>query len=172
MDKNTKIVIIASIVIVASIGYSVFSAVSLGELEVKWNERGSFDYMTMLNGGVIEVCNPSDIQLGFNSLGIVALYQENEVGRFDTEGAVVQPNSAIEILGKGETTSLAGQIMSMYLDTEISGTEVIRIDSEDMSIVTSIDTVLLGVIPYSVSSTYTGQEFYKIMNGQTEEYSC
>ena len=170
MDKHAGIVIIASIVIVASLGYSAFNAVTLEKLEFEWNDRGSFDYLTMLNGGVIKVCNTSFVPLKFNGLTITTLYKEDEMGRFTVHGATVQPNSSIELAGEGQTTSLAGQILSMYIDTEVSGTELIRVDSEDMKIITSIDTVLLGVIPYAVTSTYTGEEFFDIMNGQ--KYSC
>ena len=166
MDKHAGIIILSSIIIAISLGYTAINAVTLDELELEWNDRGSFDYLTMLNGGVIKVCNTSFIPLKFNELNIEAFYQKDEIGTFSVQGTTVQPNSMIELSGKGKMTSLAGQIISMYLDTEISGKEVMRIDSDAMKVVTSIDTVLLGIIPYSVINTYTGQEFFEIMNGQ------
>lgn len=172
MNRHSGIVIAASIVIGASVGYSAFNAATLEELEFKWNDRGSFDYLTMLNGGVIEVCNSSWVPLRFTGLTAEMFYQGEEVGRFGVRGATVQPNSAIELPGEGEMTSFAGQIISMYLDTEISGTEIARMDSDAMRVVTSVDAVFWGIIPYSVTDTYTGEEFFKIMNGQSSEYGC
>ena len=177
MDKHFGIIVIASIVIASSLGYTAFNAVTLEKLELKWNDRGSFDYLTMLNGGILEVCNTSFIPLKFDGLSIEVFYREDQVGVFSvpdtsatatTTATIVQPNTTIEVSGKGKMTSLAGQIVSMYLDTEISGRDLARVDSDEMTVITSIDTTLLGVIPYSVTKQYTGQEFFEIMNGQND----
>ena len=172
MNKHSAIVILASIVIVASIGYSMFNVTTLDKLQFKWNERSSFDYLTMLNGGVVEVCNTSLIPLKFNGLNFVTFYEDQEVGRFFVEGSTIQPNSKSELKGKGEMTSLAGQMVSMYMDSEYLGGDFARIDSSSMVVFTVVDTTVLGVIPYSVTNQYSGEEFFHIMNGNTGDYSC
>lgn len=172
MDKHAGIVIVASIVIIASVGYSAFNVITLDQIQIKWNDRGSFDFMTMLNGGVIQVCNSSFIPLSFNGISIISFWDGEEVGRFVAKGATVQPNSMIEVKGEGDMTSLAAGIFSMYIDTEMSGNDIARIDSNSMVVLTSIDTSILGIIPFSVTSQYSGQEFFEIMNGKSGDYSC
>lgn len=172
MNKHTAIIIVASVVIVTTVGYSVFSAMTLDQLQLTWHQSGSFDYLTMLNGGQLKVCNPSFIPLQFHGLTIRTVYDGSEVGRFYTSGAIIEPDSAVKLAGTGESTGLTGQMISMYLDTEISGTDIMRVNSDAMQVVTSIDTALIGVIPYSVSDVYTGKEFFTMMNGYSGNYDC
>ena len=172
MDRHAGIVAVASVVIAASVGYSAFSVLTLDELQIKWNDRGSFDFMTMLNGGVIEVCSSSSIPLRFSGITIETFYNGEAVGRFVTGGATVQPGSAQELDGRGEMTSMAGSIFSMFVDTEMSGTDIARIDADAMTVRTGIDAVVLGLIPYTVSKEYAGQEFFDAMNGGAEGYGC
>ncbi len=172
LDKHSGIVIVAAAVIIASVGYSVFNAMTLDQIQIKWNERGSFNFLTMLNGGVIEVCNSSLIPLSFNGISIVTFWDGEMIGRFATGAATVQPDSVIEITGDGEMTGLAASIFSMYVDAEISGDDFARMDTDAITVMTSMDTMVLGIIPFSITEWYSGQEFFEIMGGMSEDYSC
>ena len=172
MNGNVVIVVIASVIIVASVGYSIFNIVTLDQIQIKWNDRGSFDFMTMLNGGVVEVCNSSSIPLSFNGITIATFWEGEEIGRFATNGATVQPNSSTEINGKGYMTSLAANMFSMYIDAEMTSGDFARIDPSSMTVMASVDTTILGVIPFSVTEEYSGQEFFEIMNDVSGNYDC
>jgi len=172
LDRHAGIVILASIVIAASVGYSSFSAVTLDQIQIKWNDRGSFGFITMLNGGMIEVCNSSFVPLSFNQISIVAFLDGEEAGRFTAGGTTVQPGSSAELRGDGEMTGSAAGMFSTYIDTETPGNNIARVDSSSIAVLTSIDTAVLGMIPFSVTEWYSGQEFFEMMNEKSEGYGC
>lgn len=172
MDRHTGIVIAASVVIASSVAYSAFNVMTLDQIQIRWNDRGSFGFITMLNGGVIEVCNSSFVPLSFHGISIVMLWEGNEIGRFVTNGATVQPNSSVEIDGEGTMTGMAAGILSMYVDTEMSGNDIATINSDSMSVVTLADTAILGIVPFSAQEQYSGPEFFEMMNDRSGDGGC
>lgn len=172
MDKHAWIVVLASVVIAVSVGYSSFSAVTLDQIQMKWNDRGSFDFVTMLNGGIIEVCNSSFVPLSFNQISIATFLDGEEVGRLTAGGTTVQPGSSAELRGVGEMTGSAAGIFASYIDTEMSGSSIAGIDPSSVAVLTSIDTSVFGMIPFSVTERHSGQEFFEMMNGKSGDYGC
>jgi hypothetical protein len=47
-----------------------------------------------------------------------------------------------------------------------------RIDSNNITIVTEIDSQVLGFIPFTKAKQYPGLEFWSLMNNQNADYNC
>jgi len=47
-----------------------------------------------------------------------------------------------------------------------------RIDSNNITIVTEIDSQVLGFIPFTNVNQYPGLEFWSLMNNQNADYNC
>lgn len=173
MNKHTIIVIVSSVVITACIGYSALDVIAVDQLSLGWNSNSSFDYLLMLNGGNIEVCNPFFSKASFRGIAITIMYEGEPVGSFEVGGAVVPPGTVVELAGAGRTTLMAQQIISSYI--EKSSLKNSRVDTlpqadsfySDIDVTITADTTFLGVIPYSVYKEYSGDEFYLMMVGGT-----
>ncbi len=172
MDKHLGIVLVASAVIAASIGYSAFNVSTWEQVQIKWNERSSFSFVSFLRGGVIEVCNTSFTPLKFNQLSMVTLYQGEEVARFTTGGATVQPNSMVELAGKTELREGTDRMVSGFIDVGNSGGKMPSLDEGAITVQTSLEANILGVIPITVTSEYTGPEFLDMIEDRSGRYSC
>lgn len=172
-DRHAVVAVTASIVMICSAGYVVAGAVMLDDLQVRWNQRGgSFGYVSMLNGGVVEVCNPGFLPLAFQSLSMSVSYRGQDVGEFVTGAAAVPSGSERELAGDGRVADAAGRMFSMYVDTKMSGTDVARrVDSGQVDVLRSVEAPVLGFIPWSVTKTYSGQEFFDMMDGGGD-YGC
>lgn len=170
MDKHKLIVIISSIAIVSTVGFSALSIYALETLELRWNQRGNFDFLTMINGGQIEICNPSPFFANLQTMSIETYYQQTKLGSFSVKGEIINPGATSKIFGKGKIEGGGGQMLSMYLDTEISGNDIARVDANKMIVLTKFTSNFLGIIPYESVRTFSGYEFRDIMNSNS--FSC
>ena len=172
LNLHVLVVVVASVAIAASVGHSVLNVVALDSVQAKWNDQSNFGFMTMLNGGVIDICNTAPVPASFNGLSVIVYYRGQEAGRFDAGGTTVQPNSATSLTGRGDVTGLAGDIFSAYVDAELTRTSITGTDANDMTAVMIMKTAVIGVIPFDVSKEYGGREFFDMMNDKHDKYSC
>jgi hypothetical protein len=79
------------------------------------------------------------------------------------------PHSASGISGKFVTDDKrVSQILFSSLDTAMSGSgQDARINIDNMQVITTLDTKVIGVIPFSITQQYSGQEFVDMMNQKT-----
>jgi len=165
-NKHTVIVIVSIIVIALSIVYSSLNLVSASNLKFKW--ATDFDFLSVLYGKNMSVCNDSDYPASFTKYEFTIFYDSEQIGKFTTSGSVVQPHSEANISGKFTADNRqVSQIFFSFLDTEIRGTDVTRIDANKMKVMTELDYAILGVIPFSIIHEYSGQEFLEMMNKDT-----
>jgi hypothetical protein len=167
-NKHTVIVIVSVIVIAASVGYSSLNMVSAGSLQFKWATK-SFDFTSIMFGGNAQACNNSDYPASFSKYTFTIFYDSKPLGTFTSSGTSIPPHSKGAVHGKfiADDRQVA-QIFFSFLDTEIQGTDVTRVDANKMQVSTTLDYTIIGVIPLSITHEYSGQEFFKMMNTDTE----
>lgn len=165
-NKHTVIVIVSIIVIASSLGYSSLNLVSANDLQFKW--ASDFDFLSVLYGKNMLVCNPSDYPASFAKYEFTIFYDSKQIGKFTVPGSAVQPHSEASISGKfAADDKQIAQMFFSFLDTEISGTDVTRIDADKMVVTATLDYTILGVIPLSIASEHSGQDFLEMMNRDT-----
>ena len=168
-NKHTIIVLVSIAIIVGSLGYSSISVVSAKDLEFRW-PGNSFDFLSVLTGKVIEVCNNTDLPVSFSKYSFSIFYDGNDLGTYSTGGGSFAPHTDGVVFGKFDAKDdRMSSLFFSFLDTEMSGTDVTRINTGKIKVITNVDTKILGVIPFSVSQEYGGQEFLDLIN---KEPSC
>ena len=170
MNKHTIITAIAIVVIVIPFGYSGLSIVGAQQLEYRWDNPGEFNFFTMLNQGEMEFCNAIPFWISFQKFEIAVFYQSDHLGSFVVEPLTINPFSSVvqEGIFSSEEMSEAQHIF-MTFDFMFNGGNI-RLDPNQFIIVTSADTPILGIIPYSSTTQMSGFEFDKMMNA--ENLSC
>lgn len=170
MANKHTIIVIASIAIIAgTIGYSSLGVLSIDDLQFRWSQQGNFDYSLILFGGKMLICNDSDYQSNIKSYSFKVDYDGGDLGTFVASGASVAPHSAITVSGKFVTgDKRVSESMLSFINTELNGRDVSRIDASKMSVVVTKETAIMGFIPVSVSSKYSGEEFLNMMNQSTD----
>ncbi len=166
-NKHTIIVIISIIVIVSSLGYSSLNLVSANNLQFKWATK-NFDFTSVMYGGNVQVCNPSDYPASFAKYEFAIFYDSKQLGKFTSSGTGIPPHSKANTSGKFTADDRqVAQIFFSFLDTEIKGTDVIRVDANKMQVTTTLDYTIIGALPLSITHEYSGQEFLDMMNENT-----
>jgi hypothetical protein len=81
----------------------------------------------------------------------------------------VLPHNTVTVDGKFTTDDKrVSQILFSSLDTALSGSgQAARINVNNMQVVSTLDTKIIGVIPFSMTQQYSGQEFVEMMNQKT-----
>jgi hypothetical protein len=167
-NRHTIIVIVSILVIVGSIAYSSLNLVSAQEMQFRWHRMGGFDFLSILVSGKLEACNNSDYPATFRSYSFSMNYDGKHLGTFATDGAGAPSHSSVTVNGKLQSDDQRiTQMFFSFLDTELGGTDVTRVDASKMKITTTLDTTIVGIIPYSITKEYSGQEFLQLMNQKT-----
>ena len=172
MNKHAVVVIVASTVIIGSIGFSVWNIFSADQIQFKAVKQ-NFSYFDLMNNGKILMCNPLPFYASFNDVKISMIFDGRDIGTIGISEVYLEPSSETEIQGKftSETFEEA-QYTSLHFDSMYNNVIPTRIDQEKMNIVTEIQTRIIGVIPYSITNQYPGMEFWKMMENINKEYSC
>lgn len=163
-NKHTVIVIVSIAIIAGSLGYSSLNVISARSLEFGWPGQ-SFDFLAALTGKTINVCNNSDLPATFSQYSFTMIYDGDDLGTYSTGSGGLNPRSDGIVFGKFESKdNRMSTLFFSFLDTEMGGTDVTRINKDKMTVITKIDTTILGVVPFSITAKYSGQEFLDLIN--------
>ncbi len=169
MNKYSIITVVAIIVIVIPVLYGIWNIVSVDQIEFRTNED-TFRYFEMARNEKIELCNPNPFFVSFNGLRIDTYYREDIQGSWMMDSKTLSPGTSEELDIDFSSDSFSEtQYLFMHMDGQFTGEQIIRIDPREMTVVTTFDTRIIGVIPYQVSITQSGFEFTQMMN---EDSSC
>ena len=172
MNKHSLIVIIASIVIVATVGYSGWNVFAVENLKIASVESGSFSYFDLMNDGKIEICNSLPFYVTLDGFEIVIFYNNENKGILTIPKTTISPQASSIVEGNFRSDLFVDtQYLFLHLDGEFSGNQPIRIDPTKMFVLTNVKSPIIGVIPYTVSHQYSGFEFYSMMKDRTD-FTC
>ncbi len=169
VNKHTIMVVVSIAVIAATLGYSSLNLVSAGDLEFRWHQTGSFDLLSILFGGKLVVCNNSDFPASLRGYSFEIIYDGKSLGIFSTGGISIPPHASKTLAGKFEAQDRRiSQILFASLDTALGdNAAAARINPDKMSVITTLETAVVGFIPFSITKQYPGEEFVKTMNQKT-----
>ena len=169
MNKYSVITAIAIIVIIIPILYGVWGIYSVEKLQIGTPDS-KFSYFDMSNYEKIEICNSLPFFVSFNGLKIEFYYQNDIKGVFEIGPTTINPNTS-EILDADFSSEnfAEAQYLFMHMDGQFGGEIPIRLDPNNMVMVTSFETRIIGVIPYQNTITQSGFDFTNMMN---EESLC
>lgn len=169
VNRHTIIVIVSIIVIAGTVSYSSLSIFTANDLQFRWHRADSFDLFSLMIGGNLLVCNNSDYPTTFRSYTLDLVYGDEELGRFTADGAALSPHTSTMVTGKFSTDDKqVANILLASLDTAISGSEqAARINPENMEVTATLETTIIGLVPFTTTQQYSGPEFVEMMRQKT-----
>lgn len=170
MDRHSKIILVAIIVIIIPFAYSILNIYATEQLQFRWSDQNKFNYFALSNNGDVEFCNALPYWTSFKKFEITIFYDLEDKGTFTIQPLVINPLSHITQNGVFYSEGFSeAQYLFMQLDFEFNGGPI-RLDPDRIHVVGNMDMPIIGVIPYSTSMQYSGFDFNNIMNG--ENFDC
>ena len=170
MNKYSTVTLIAIIIIIIPFAYSGLNIIGANQLEYKWSGSEEFSFFAMSNNGNMEFCNTMPFPTSFEKFQITSFYDAKNIGMYEIMSTTVEPQSSIIKKGSFSTEEFQStQHMFMTLDYEFDG-GAIRVDPNKFIVVVTIQTPIMGIIPYSNTVQVSGFELDQIM--KNKELSC
>ena len=149
MNKYSIITFIAIIIIIIPFAYSGLNIIGANQLEYKWSGTEEFSFFAMSNSGDVEFCNPMPFSTSFQKFQITSFYDVKNIGTYEIESTTIGPQSSIVKEGSFSTEEFQStQHMFMTLDYEFDGGAV-RVDPNKFIVLVTVQTPIIGIIPYS-----------------------
>ncbi len=169
MNKHSVITIIATIAIIIPFVYSGMNIYAAEQIKYRWDDPGNFSFFELSNNGNIEFCNAVPYNANFKDFQITMFYDAGNRGTYQVDNLSIE-GSQSEIQ-KGKFTSenfVESQHLFMQMDFQFDGGDI-RIDPRKMFVVVTIETPIIGIIPHTSTTQYTGFDFDKLMN---QDFEC
>lgn len=167
MNKHTAVTIIAIIAIIIPFAYSGLNIYAAEQLEYRWAEPGKFSFFEMSNNRSIEICNTSPFPANFKKIDVITFYQTQNKGTYTIENFEINGSESKMVQGKFSSENYVdSQRLFMIMDFQFDGGDN-RIDARQLFVLVSIDTPIIGVIPYTVNVQYSGFDFDQLMNQES-----
>ena len=171
-NKTGKVVIgigIPIVIIIIVLGINLYA---LSNLEFRMYAVDDFDFYNLSMGTQFEVCNPTFFPASFNKLEVDILYKNSNFGTFTLRGQNIPSMTPTVVDGQ---IKLNGEsVLKIFLESMGSsfGGQGENFDPNQMRFDGKLDAPILGIIPFSVSHTFSIDEFSKMMQGNSEKWSC
>lgn len=164
MNKNTIITYIAIVAIVIPFAYSAMNIYAAEHIQYRWGGSGEFSFFELSNGGTLELCNTVPYATNFKNFQIVSFYDKTPRGTYHIDNISLDGLQSESHKGRFHSDNFVeSQHLFMQIDFQFSGGDI-RIDPSKMYVIVSIETPIIGIIPYATSTQYSGLDFFEIMN--------
>ena len=165
MNKHTAITCIAIMVIIAPFAYSGMNIYAAEHLQYRWSDTEKFSFFVMSNGGDVVFCNPTPVWADIKGFQVDLFYGAENLGTLDMDSISLEPSlSALQYGNFVSDKFVEAQHVFMTLDYEFDGGDI-RLDPTKMYVLVTINTPILGLIPYTTTAQYTGFDFDGMMKG-------
>ncbi|QUC65016.1 thr operon leader peptide [Nitrosopumilus sp. K4] len=169
MNKHSAITAIAIIAIIIPFAYSLMNVHAADQLRYKWDEPGKFSFFELSNSNVIELCNTAQYAADFKRLSIDILYRDENLGTYTIDNIRLDGSGSKIEKGKFVADNfIESQHMFMTMDFQFDGGDM-RVDPAKLFVIVSIDTPIIGIIPHTTTTQYSGFEFDQLMN---QDFEC
>ena len=172
MNIGAKIGIGVGVLIVIIVLVLALNVYAISNLQIQAQEMGNFDLLDLSMDGKFVACNPTFFPASFNTFSVDIVYKSTNFGTFTVWGKTIPPSTPITLDGR---LNLNGEsVMQLLIAAfgSVFGGDEFEFDPNQIRYIAKLDAPILGIIPFSVSETYTPTEFMDIIGGQTGEWSC
>lgn len=159
--KSFKIITIVSIIVICYVGLDVYSAYSLQFRPHLGNQYLLSQTQLFIQS---DVCNTSYFPAYFKKYEINAFYKNYTIEKAEISGSNISP----------KTYEVLNGIFTINKDALIKlQKEKFTFDPTQAHVTTTIDSPIFGVIPFSISKEYTGEDFQRVVkNGVPGSFNC
>lgn len=170
MGSGRKAGIVISIVLALIFTYLSLNVYAISNLQFRGYQTGQFDLADMSMDVKLEACNPVFFPATFNKFNIDMVYKSTDFGTFTVWGTTIPPQSSSIVDGRLKVNAQA--VLGLALSALGSAfTGQSSFDPNQVHFTANLDAPILGIIPFSISKSYTMDEFKGIM-GQTGRFDC
>jgi hypothetical protein len=167
MNKHSLITVIAIVAIIIPILYGLWGIYSVEQIQMR-TTNSEFSYFEMANYEEIEMCNPLPFFVSFNGLEIEVYYTNDLKGIFEIGPTTINPNTSQITDVKFSSDSFSeSQYLFMHMDGQFDGEMPVRLDANQMVVVTDFETRIIGIIPYHSTTTQSAFDFTTMMNKES-----
>lgn len=160
--KTVAVICIIAAIIVAA--YIVTNAYAVTTLEFRPYKHGQYVISETMVHIQAQSCNPSYFPASFSSYEINAFYNSTSIEKASISGGTISPKSSL-VLGGTFTVNKPAIVALMSQNSQF--------DSTLAHVTTKIDAPIFGIIPFSITKNYLGQEFQNVVsNGTPGSYGC
>jgi hypothetical protein len=162
---NKKKIVIAGIVIAAIIcGFIGTNAYAASSVQIRPHQGNQFAISPSVLHIQAEACNPSYFSASFHNYEITAIYKTKVLEVALINGSTITPKSSMLLDG---TFTINREAVSEFANQSST------FDPNQATVKTKLDAPIFGIIPFTVSKEYTGQEFANVVkNGPPGGYLC
>lgn len=162
-------IIIPIVIIIVVLGMNLYA---LSNLQFKGYEATGMDFMNLSVGTKFEVCNPTFFPASFNKLEVDILHKNTNFGTFTLLEQNIPPMTQAVVYGQ---IKINGEVVLQQLLGSLGfsqGTQGMNFDPNQMKFIGKLDAPIFGIIPFSVSHTFSADEFSEMMQGNSGQWSC
>lgn len=164
MNRHSMVVIAASVIILGTVGYSVWNIYAADQLMLSVNNETFRFNKAMTAEDKFVLCNPLPLPVSFNQFAVTVYFEDKIQGVFNVQGDSVMPNSSKVLESTFYSDEyVESQYLFMHFDHTFEGNQI-RIDPKKMTIITEFQILILGMIPFSTTAQYTSFDFWNMLN--------
>jgi len=153
------------------------SSYAVSNMQFRIIEVSDFDFKSLSSNVQLEACNPTAFPAGFEEFSAIVYYGDAEFARLAVDGGPLMPNEASSFDGKFQLSAerLSGPLIA--LASAVGGNDNnnanVTITYSDISLKMTVDSKLLGIVPFSQQQEFTFSEFQRFMDAQkSDTYRC
>lgn len=167
---------VARTAVIAVIGLVIASffanSYAFGNLQFRIKDVSGFDYASLSSKLQLDACNPSAFPASFDKFDAVILYRGNDFATMSVNGGMVMPHQPAHFDGKLKLDAQTVSGLIVAFSDALDGRNT-AYNEDDISMTMTVNTNLLGIVPYSQTREFTFSEFKQVMSLQKNtEYAC
>ncbi len=155
------------------------SSYAVSNMQFRITEVSDFDFKSLASNVQVEACNPTAFPGGFEEFNAVVYYRDAEFARLVVDGGLLMPNEASSFNGKLQLSAQTVSGLVVALASAVGGNDnnnangTIKYSEQDISLTMTVDSKLLGIVPFSQQQEFTFSEFQRFMDAQkSDTYRC
>jgi hypothetical protein len=145
---------------------------AMSNMQFKVVSVSLFDFTSLTSQVRLEACNPTAFPAGFDSFSAVVNYQGREFARIAVDGGTVMPYQASSFDGDLRLSAQSVHGLAIALADAIGGNDS-PYDESEITLRMTMDSKVLGIIPYTQTKEFSFAEFQQFMSTQqADRYLC
>lgn len=170
---HRKVVVAGAGVAIAVLVSAFFASMyTISNMQFRIKEVQDFDFASLSSGLKVEACNPNAFPAGFETISGPALYQNEEFARIRVDGGTIMPYQNGFFDGKIQLGSQTVSGFVLAVKAAVNGTDT-PYDDNDITFLLTVESRVIGIIPYSETREFTFADFRQFMSVQNSDtYRC
>ncbi len=155
------------------LAHSGLNAAAAHGVQLRSSEEGLFSLFEISNERPVLACSAHPLPFDMRGIRITAVYEGDRKGTYSVPASALPPSRPLVLEGDFRSDSyVESQYMFLHMDAQFAGSAPVRLDPGKMFVEVEVETAIIGVVPYSTTTTHLASDFYDIMNGAHWKDGC